>query len=232
LLPFRGFILGGGDVLLTFVSVHKNCPQLIQSTIDSEDKMTLDLFRGEFTVRLPFELSSAEEERLIQRIQEGDLRASRRFYDCYAPLVYKFIHFRIANEEESQELAAQVFINVWRALPAYQKRGKPTIAWILEFACEQVKAAQVNHRWPRFLSWLPWRKDPVAAAKDQSDGQGELRRALDGLLCDQQLIIYFSFIEDFSNQEIACFLGISEDKVRSAKIPALKQLGKVLKGAR
>jgi RNA polymerase sigma factor (sigma-70 family) len=193
--------------------------------------MTLDIFRGEFSVRAPFDLSSAEEERLIQRIQEGDLRASRRFYDCYAPLVYKFICFRVADEEKSQELAAQVFTKVWQALPAYHNRGKPTIAWILEFACEQVKPAQLNHRWPRFLNRLPWRKNP-AVVNDQSDDRGELRRALDGLSYDQQLIIYFSFIEDFSNQEIACFLGISEDKVRSAKVPALKQLGKALKGAR
>ena len=193
--------------------------------------MTLDIVRGEFRVRLPFDLSSAEEARLIQRIQEGDLRASRRFYDCYAPLVYKFICFRVVNEEESQELTAQVFTKLWQALPAYQSRGKPTIAWILEFACAEVKAAQVNHRRPQILDRLPWRKNPVVA-EDQSDHQGGLRRALDGLSYDQQLIIYFSFIEDFSNQEIACFLGISEDKVHSAKMPALKQLGKVLKGAR
>jgi RNA polymerase sigma factor (sigma-70 family) len=193
--------------------------------------MTLDILSGEYRVRSPFELNSAEEERLIQRIQEGDLRASRRFYDCYAPLVYKFLCFRVANEEESQELAAQVFTKVWQALPAYQKRGKPTIAWILEFACEEVKAAQVNHRWSRLLDRLLWRTNPVVV-KEQSDDQGELRRALNELSYDQQLIIYFSFIEDFSNQEIACFLGLSEEKVRSAKIPALKQLGKVLKGAR
>jgi RNA polymerase sigma-70 factor, ECF subfamily len=197
-----------------------------------ETEMAWGLVHRESQVRPLFDLESVEEQRLIQQILEGDLRASRRFYDCYAPMVYKYVRFRVTSDQEAQDIAAQVFSRVLKALPDYQVRSKPTIAWILTFACEQVAASRNSSRRSRLLALLPWRRKNGMEGQTHSDDQDELCRALDGLSPEQQLIIYFSFIEESSNQEIARFLGITESAVRSAKVPALKQMGKLLNGGR
>ncbi len=82
-------------------------------------------------------------ERLVQRAARGDVRAFARVYDEYAGRVYGFVHLRVNDARDAEELTETVFMRAWQALPAYRQLGLPFSAWLFRIVRD---AAIDEHR--------------------------------------------------------------------------------------
>ncbi|MBI4135532.1 RNA polymerase sigma factor [Candidatus Uhrbacteria bacterium] len=57
------------------------------------------------------------EKLLVFRVSEGkDHRAFEALYSAYRPKIYQFVYFKVSNQEEVEDIAAQVFLKAWEYL--------------------------------------------------------------------------------------------------------------------
>ena len=177
----------------------------------------------------PLEPNSQGEQELVQRIRAGDLLAFRRFYENHVPLVYNYIRFRVADDEEAEALTAKVFIEIYEALPAYEWRGNPVTAWLFRMAHNQVVTTRRKRRLAAWTRWLPWRARGRESGERQIDQPDVILQALNTLSYEEQVILYLAYYAGYSQTEIAGLLGKTTDAVGMIRYRTLQRLGKVIK---
>jgi DNA-directed RNA polymerase specialized sigma24 family protein len=55
-------------------------------------------------------------------------------YDAYVNLVHRYVNFRVANNEVTENITSQVFLKAWEQLPDYQTQKSPIIKWLYSIA--------------------------------------------------------------------------------------------------
>src|SRR5207245_2125482 len=74
-----------------------------------------------------------DEEALIDRAQRGERSAFAELYDRHVDAVYRYIAFRVRDEDEAEDVTSEVFIKAMGALPRYEPR-QPFLAWLYRIA--------------------------------------------------------------------------------------------------
>jgi len=56
------------------------------------------------------------EKILIQQIKKGDEQAFAQFYNTYQGKIYRFVYFKVSDEEKAQDLTDEVFMKAFQYL--------------------------------------------------------------------------------------------------------------------
>lgn len=174
----------------------------------------------------------ADEERLwIQRAIEGDAEAVGFLYRRYAPMIFRYLCYRLGDQDSAEDLTAEVFLRVLEALPRYRQRGRPFSAWLYQIA--GARAAD-HFRWHRRRATLRLRPElarttegPEQEAESHLTAE-ELQRALAQLTPAQQQVVVLRFVERMTHAETAHILRRSEGAVRVLQYRALAALRRLL----
>jgi len=184
------------------------------------------------TRRTKNDFSSNEMDRqseLVLLAKAGDAEAFGHLYETYLDRIYRYIYFRVTDEQTAEDLISQVFTKAWENLDRYQPSGRPFIAWLYTIAHNTV----IDH--------YRTRKDTVAIENTLSlasdspspDEQVELhfeadnlRSALQTLTPEQQQVVVLKFIAGLTTDEIAAQLRKSPGAIRALQMRALQALGK------
>ncbi|MBC7869479.1 MAG: sigma-70 family RNA polymerase sigma factor [Chitinophagaceae bacterium] len=172
-------------------------------------------------------MTSPEIHQTIRRAQQGDDAAITSLYERFAPLIYRYIYYRVSSTADAEDLTTEVFIKMVEALPRYKLTGAPFEAWLYRIAFARV----VDFRRRAERRPLADLSDEMADSKPNPEEQVSrrleveaLRKALRQLTDEQQHILILRFIEQKSHQEVAEVLGKSMTAVKSAQHRALIQL--------
>lgn len=172
-----------------------------------------------------------DETRLVKLAKSGDSEAFGTLYDGYFERIYRYVYFRVAEEQTAEDLASQVFLKAWENLGRYKPTGAPFLAWLYTIARNSV----IDH--------YRTRKETVAlndALGLASDGptpneQAELhfeteslRDAMRTLTEDQQQVLILKFISGMGTDEIARHLGKRAGAVRALQMRALQALSRIM----
>jgi RNA polymerase sigma factor (sigma-70 family) len=169
-------------------------------------------------------LDSAEDSVLLALLSEGSKPAFDILYNRYWKLVFQSALKRLNNSEKAQDVAQDVFVQLWT-------RGSKSVienlpAYLLVSSRNGVfKVMEKEAR----LAEVPVDTSPeVESPFDRADAAilhkeflEAFNRLVDALPAQQRLIFKMRFEEDLSSQQIADALKISPKTVRN-------QLGKVL----
>jgi RNA polymerase sigma-70 factor, ECF subfamily len=184
------------------------------------------------TRRAKNDFSSSEMDRqseLVLLAKTGDAEAFGHLYETYLDRIYRYIYFRVTDEQTAEDLISQVFTKAWENLDRYQPSGRPFIAWLYTIAHNTV----IDH--------YRTRKDTVAIENTVSlasdspgpDEQVELHFEADNLRCalqtltsEQQQVVVLKFIAGMTTDEIAAQLQKSAGAVRALQMRALQALAK------
>ncbi|RMF45094.1 MAG: sigma-70 family RNA polymerase sigma factor [Anaerolineae bacterium] len=187
--------------------------------------MQLFDWRGVFP-RIPLlhsgesDVSSHNEERIIERATQGDSEAFGILYERYVSQIYNYIYYRVGNVHDAEDLTERVFMRAMKHIRNYHNRGLPFSAWLYRIAHNLVA------NWYRDTSR---RKEipihdiiPVPAGEDHPESSvlaTEEREALLKVIRDlpperQQLLI-LKFVERLSNAEIGRIMGRTEGAIKS-----------------
>jgi RNA polymerase sigma-70 factor, ECF subfamily len=79
-----------------------------------------------------------EESGLVRQAKSGDSDAFAQLYDAYLERVYRYVFFRVTDEETAEDLTSQVFLKAWEHLDHYQLTSTPFLAWLYTIARNQV----------------------------------------------------------------------------------------------
>ena len=172
-----------------------------------------------------------DERNLVEAAQSGDGEAFSRIYEAYFDRVYRFIYFRVADNEMAEDLASQVFLKAWENLQRYRPHG-PFLAWLYAIARNTVIDSYRTRKQVISLDEAA----PIAAQDDKLDDRLQLefemqalQRAMQHLTPEQQEVITLRFIADYDTDQIARLMGKSEGAIRALQMRALQALGRAMK---
>lgn len=167
---------------------------------------------------------------LIRRAQKGDGQAFDEIYARFFTPIYRYIYFRVKRKEDAEDIAQNVFMKAYQALPRFEDKGISPLAYFYSIA----RNAVIDH----------WRKKGEILFEDVGEGitdvrhgenlehsivervwsQGVIREGLIHLTTLEAEAVTLKFIQDLSNKEIATLMGKSEEAVRQLQSRGLRKM--------
>lgn len=171
-----------------------------------------------------------EEARLVREAQSGDADSFARLYDAYFERVYRYIYFRVSDDQTAEDITSQVFLKAWENLSRYRPSGH-FLAWLYTIARNQV----IDHYRTRKETVPLDEVGNLSAGSQAVDEQVQLRfelqamrDALQFLTEDQQQVLILKFIAGLDTHEIAKQMKKGEGAIRALQMRALQALAKYL----
>lgn len=170
---------------------------------------------------------------LIERAARGDREAFGEIYEQHALRVFRHAYFLTGDPFLAEDLTAQTFLKALEAIPRYEQRGVPFIAWLLRIAGNltiNYKKAQKNGHHAQLPETLEDEDrfiSPERSCEAKSNGE-RVWRFVSQLPHEQRQVVVMRFIDDLPYPEVAHVLGKSVGAVRVIQFRALASLRRMV----
>ncbi|MBX3316524.1 MAG: sigma-70 family RNA polymerase sigma factor [Phycisphaeraceae bacterium] len=177
--------------------------------------------------------TAAQHGSLLERVARGDSGAVREVMEAYGGLVYSLARRFTRNEQEADDAAQDIFLDVWRSAPRYEaslgaevtfiatiarrrlidrarKSGRDAARTTLAVEPEHHGAREQNERFERF--------DEIV----------KVQKALDVLSPEQQRVLRLSIYHGLSHERIAEATGLPLGTVKTHARRGLIRLRELL----
>jgi RNA polymerase sigma-70 factor (ECF subfamily) len=181
------------------------------------------------------------EQGLLELCRRGDPEAFARLVSLNERMVYGLALRLLGDADEAQDLAQEVFLQVYRSLGRFEGRSslKTWIYRIVVNQCRNRKRWWRRRRRERSLRFeeLAARDEAQLAAPDANApfalilGRERARRVQEALLkisFDHRAVLLLREVEEMSCEEIAATLGLAEGTVKSRLARAREALRRLL----
>jgi RNA polymerase sigma-70 factor (ECF subfamily) len=150
-------------------------------------------------------------DRLLSLVARGDEEAFASVYDQLAGPVYGLIRRVLRNPAQSEEVAQEVLLEVWRSASRFDPARGRAATWVMTIAHRRAvdrvrSAAAAAAREQRSAQPLPT-VDDVAETVEASLEKERVRRCLHGLTELQRESITLAYYGGYSYREVAALLG-------------------------
>lgn len=178
-------------------------------------------------------VTETDDDQFIARAAAGDREAFGRLYERYAVRVFRHAYFLTGEPALAEDITAQTFLKALEAIPRFQSRGVPFIAWLLRITCNLVinhKKSQKNNghaQLPETVKAEGTYYSPERSCEVKVDGE-RVWREVRRLPNEQRQVIVMRFIDDLGYPDIARVLGKSVGAVRVIQFRALASLRHLL----
>jgi RNA polymerase sigma-70 factor (ECF subfamily) len=174
--------------------------------------------------------SNDREQALVAKAIAGDTQSFGQLYERNMDAIYRYIFFRVENEQEAEDLTEHVFLKAWESLPDYRHQGFAFSSWLYRIAHNTV----VDHyRRRRFLAdgaeaevHLDRNSEepPLEQIIQQMEEKQRLIEAVKQLPDLQRDVILLRFVEGMSHEQVAEIVEKSTGACRTIQYRALKAL--------
>jgi len=177
------------------------------------------------------------------RVRAGDADAFRELFERHSRPIVNFAYHFVGNRQRAEEIAQDVFLQIYRAAVRYEPTAKFT-TWLYRIATNAClnEVRRPEHRHPKRpleYSQDDERKraeiafpDPTAVAGDSALAGRELEAKIHAVLEDlppnQRAALLMSRVDGMSYQEVADALDTSESAVKSLVFRATATMRKEL----
>ena len=182
------------------------------------------------------------ETEIIQNLQQGNEQAFKQLVENYQRLVVNTCFGMVHNTEDAEDIAQEVFIEVFRSIHKFRADAKIS-TWLYRIAVNRsLNFIRDNKKSRWFQSFEDSVQDKnrelqniTSSKADQPEFQLEnkqrailLHEAIDSLAQNQKVAFTLSKYEDLSYQEISEVMDLSVSSVESLLHRAKKNLQKKL----
>ncbi|MBV8298166.1 MAG: sigma-70 family RNA polymerase sigma factor [Candidatus Eremiobacteraeota bacterium] len=151
-------------------------------------------------------MSDADDRRLLERIARRDRVAFETFFRAHGSAVHRFVRDLVRDDGLAEELTSDVMVEVWRSAAKYGGRSRAR-TWVFGIAHHKAIDALRKRR----VTLLPLDALLGAASDAESPEAAALRaderRRLDGALAslspEHRAVLELTYVEGFSQKEIA-----------------------------
>ena len=156
---------------------------------------------------------------LLTLVARGDQDAYRAFFDRTASHVLGTVLAVVRDPAQSEEVAQEVMLEVWRAATRFDPAKGSASTWVLTIAhrraVDRVRSAAAAAEREKRTSVLLSAGDEVAEAVEASLERERVRRCLDGLTDLQRESITLAYYGGHSYREVAGLLGLTLGTIKT-----------------
>jgi RNA polymerase sigma-70 factor (ECF subfamily) len=182
-------------------------------------------------VASPASLAGLDDESLVRESIAGRRDAFDVIVERHRRAVYQVCYRFVNNHEDASDLAQEVFVRAWRALPKF-KGNAALSTWLYRIAVNVC----LNRVSARRLETEPIESDRFEDTTLEDPGEGlirteraaAVRRAIAALPDKQRATLILRVYHDLSHRQIADVLGSSVGAVKANFFHALGNLKKIL----
>lgn len=175
------------------------------------------------------EMISLEHEAALVAAAKVDGEAFAALYRRYRLPIYRYCRARTPSGEDAADLAQQVFLKAFEAIPRYEERGLPFSAWLFRLA--RNAAIDASRRPQRDLpldevppSTEPYLPNEPEASALHADALNRFQQLIAGLDDERRDLLTLRFVLELPTAQIATILGKRDAAVRAQLKRALATL--------
>lgn len=178
-----------------------------------------------------------DDDALIDDVAAGDRDAFERLYRRYYPRLSAYLHRLLNAPDLAEETVDDVMLAVWQGARRFRKRSRLS-TWIFGIAYRKgLKAMRRSSRWWQWRSVedipaIPVRDSHLEAPiLDRLVLRSRLSSGLGSLSPEQRAVVFLTFVEGRSYQEIAKIAGCPVNTVKTRMFHARRRLREQLDDA-
>ncbi len=164
---------------------------------------------------------SAELIEWLQRSARGDEQAFAAFYDATSARVYGLVRRVVRDPSQAQEVAQEVYIDLWRQSARFDPARGSAMSWLLTMAhrraVDRVRSAQSStdrdERYAASTMEIP--SDVVSETVALKLEAQRVRRALVDLTEVQREAVVLTYYGGYSHREVSDLLGLPLGTVKT-----------------
>lgn len=178
-----------------------------------------------------------DDERLIAKVQEGDLFSFDLLVKKYQKKIYTLAYRMVKNHDAADDIAQETFINAYSSIGSF-KLGFSFYTWLyricMNLATNHLKRQRFVISESQFeeefspLERETTHEDPLGLLV-QKEQERKIEQAIESLPPKYKAVFVLRVYEDLSYEEIAQALKISSGTVMSRLFRARERLQKLLK---
>jgi len=167
---------------------------------------------------------------LLIRTARGDSAAFEAVYDQVAAAVFGVAKRVLRDPAQSEEVAQEVMLEVWRTAARFDSGKGSATAWVMTLAhrraVDRVRSAQKQTERERRVAsgtaFIPY--DEVAEAVESTLEHERVRRCLSGLTELQRECVTLAYYGGYTYTQVADLLGVAAGTVKTRMRDALIRL--------
>lgn len=171
----------------------------------------------------------------VARAAKGDSTALGLLYDETIHVVYGVAHRILGHSADAEEVALDVYSQVWRLASTYDCERAPVLSWLVMLArsraFDRVRASAAERTLRSSVEVVDDLLTLNSHTRYNEDEFG-IRRALDQLPSSDRNLLELAFFQGFSHQELVTELGLPLGTVKSRVRAALTRVRQLMKGHR
>lgn len=182
------------------------------------------------------------EDILVERLKQGDQTAFKYIVDTYQNMVYNTCLSIVKSEEDAEDLAQEVFVQVYQSVHSFKGESKFS-TWLYRIATtKSLDHERKKKRKKRFgfvksifgedaqVEINPPDFNHPGVVLDKKERAAILFKAVDKLPDNQRVAFILSKVEGRSYQEISEIMGTTISAIESLLHRAKNNLKKILEG--
>ncbi|OII12618.1 ECF RNA polymerase sigma factor SigK [Curtobacterium sp. MCBA15_008] len=167
------------------------------------------------------EPAQASPDDLLSRVATGDQAAFSELYDVLSGRVLGLVTRLLRDRAQSEEVAQEVFLEVWQQATRYDRKRGTAASWILTMAhrraVDRVRASQSSHDRDTKIGIRDFEAgfDQVSESVEIRIEHERVSRALGKLTEFQRQAVQLAYYGGYSHSEMAEHLGVPIGTVKT-----------------
>ena len=176
---------------------------------------------------IAYSMTNYEEKRDLDGLQKLDSQVIGAVFDRYFSDVYRFVFYRISNEQVAEDIASDVFVRLLEAVKKHRGPQSNIKGWLLATASHAV-ADHLRKAYRRptevLTESIPDHASSLTDEIDYRQQTDSVREAYAQLTPDQQNVLALRFGSGYSLEETATVMQKNINAIKALQFRALQAL--------
>lgn len=167
----------------------------------------------------------------LEGLKNLDPQVISAVYDRYFPEVYRFVRYRLNDDQQAEDIASDVFVRLLEAVKAGRAPQTSLKAWLFATA-SHIVTDHLRKAYRRPENELPetmtdGKPDP-SLEYEQKERERRLKNAMSVLTDEQQNVLTLRFGQGYSLEDTASLLKKNANAIKQLQFRALAALNRAL----